>query len=149
MMLSHFRTAAAMPKSFRLPPQLTGPDGQIRAAGFEFEIGNVGVEALARALADQLGGTLKVNSSFEIFVEDSALGRLKVERDTRLFTSLAYRHWLQNLGVDFSPGSEGERRERNVDKLSRQLIPCEIVTEPLPLTDLASLQQVLDVIEAM
>lgn len=148
MMLSHFQTTA-MPKTFRLPPQLTGPDGQIRAAGFEFEVGNVGVEALARALADHLGGTLQVNSSFEIFLENSALGRLKVERDTRLFTSLAYRNWLQNLGVDFSPGSEGERLERNVDKLSRQLIPCEIVTEPIALTELASLQQVLDVIEAM
>src|SRR5690606_6626443 len=106
MMLSHFRTAAAMPKSFRLPPQLTGPDGQLRAAGFEFEIGNVGIESLAGALADPLAGTHKVKSSFEIVVEDSALGGVKVEWDARLFTSLAYRHWLQNPGISFSPGSE-------------------------------------------
>lgn len=117
--------------------------------GFEFEVGNVGVQGLAIGLAEKMGGKLEYASSFEVVLENSALGKLKVERDTHLLTSLAYRDWLSGLGVDFSPGSEGERWERNVDNLSRQLIPCEIVTSPIPMTRLASLHELLAVIEDM
>lgn len=138
-----------MSKKFLLPPQLVDEKGEMRRVGFEFELGNLGVEKLARGLAKKLGGTLTYTSSFEVLVEDSILGKLKIERDTHILTSLAYRDWLSNLGVDFSPGSEGERWEQNVDKLSRQLVPCEIVTEPIPLTELASLHQIIAVVEDM
>lgn len=139
----------SMTKVFRLPPLLRNRDGEIRRVGFEFEVGNVGVQTLACGLADKLGGELDKSSSFEVILRNSALGKLKVERDTHLLTSLAYRDWLSSLGVDFSPGSEGERWENNVDKFSRQLVPCEIVTDPIPLTELARLHQLLDVIEAL
>lgn len=132
-----------------LPPRLEDDKGEVRRVGFEFEVGNVGVQTLARGLAEKLGGQLNANSSFEVVLEGSALGRLKVVRDTHLLTSLAYRDWLGNLGVDFSPGSEGERWERNVDKFSRQLIPCEIVTAPIAIAELPSLHQIISVIEAM
>ncbi|MGQ9426204.1 amidoligase family protein [Gilvimarinus sp. F26214L] len=138
-----------MTRSFRLPPQVEDDKGEVRRVGFEFEVGNVGVKTLAEALAARLGGRVEMRSSFEAVLNDSALGRLKVERDTRLLTSLAYRDWLGSVGVDFSPGSEGERWERSVDHLSRQLIPCEVVTGPIPMTELASLHQIVQVIESV
>lgn len=138
-----------MSKTFLLPPQVRDENGEIRRVGFEFELGNLGVQKLARGLAEKLGGKLNQASSFEVVLEDSALGKLKVERDTHILTSLAYRDWLSNLGVDFSPGSEGERWERNVDNLSRQLIPCEIVTAPIPVTELTSLHDIIAVVEQM
>lgn len=138
-----------MSTTFRLPPQLRDQSGAMRRVGFEFEVGNLGVQKMAEALAQRLGGHLISLSSFQALIEDSELGKLKIERDTRLLTSLAYRDWLSSLGVDFSPGSEGERWERNVDSLSRQLIPCEIITEPLPMTELASLHRLLTIIEDM
>jgi hypothetical protein len=136
-----------MSKTFRLPPQLTDQSGDIRRVGFEFEVGNVSVQTLAQGLAEKLGGELDKTSSFEVILRDSSLGRLKVERDAHLLTSLAYRNWLSSLGVDFSPGSGGERWENNVDKMSRQLVPCEIVTDPIPVTELARLQALLEVVE--
>lgn len=132
-----------------MPPQLRDDQGQLRRVGFEFEVGNLGVQRLAQGLAEKLGGRLTNVSSFEVVIEDSELGKLKVERDTRLLTSLAYRDWLSSLGVDFSPGSDGERWERNVDNLSRQLVPCEIVTSPILVTELACLHKLLSVIEDM
>lgn len=138
-----------MNKTFQLPPQIKDEAGEVRRVGFEFELGNLGVHKLARGLADKLGGTLTYPSSFEASLEDSSLGKIKIERDTRILTSLAYRDWLSSLGVDFSPGSGGERWEQNVDHLSRQLVPCEIVTAPIPVTDLASLHQIIAVVEDM
>ncbi|MEX1033684.1 MAG: amidoligase family protein [Cellvibrionaceae bacterium] len=138
-----------MSKTFLLPPQLEDEQGELRRVGFEFELGNVGVKNLAQGLARALGGKLSYTSSFEAILENSSVGKLKIERDTHLLTSLAYRDWLSNLGVDFSPGSEGERWEGNVDNLSRQLIPCEIVTAPIPVTELACLHDIVAVIEDM
>lgn len=128
---------------------LTDEHGETRRVGFEFEVGNVGVQTLAEGLAEKLGGQLAKTSSFEVVIRDCSLGDLKVERDTHLLTSLAYRDWLKSLGVDFSPGSEGERWENNVDKLSRQLVPCEIVTDPIPVTELARLRELLQVVESL
>lgn len=138
-----------MRKTFLLPPEIEDESGELRRVGFEFELGNLGVQKLARGLAEKLGGKLNYTSSFEVVLEDSALGKIKIERDTHILTSLAYRDWLSNLGVDFSPGSEGERWEQNVDHLSRQLVPCEIVTAPIPVTALASLHQIIAVVEEM
>jgi hypothetical protein len=138
-----------MSKTFRLPPLLTDESGEIRRVGFEFEVGNVGVQTLAKGLSEKLGGELAKTSSFEVVLRNSSLGNLKVERDTHLLTSLAYRDWLTSLGVDFSPGSEGERWESNVDNLSRQLVPCEIVTDPIPVTELGRLRELLEVVESL
>lgn len=138
-----------MGKKFFLPPQLIDDTGKVRAAGFELEVGNLEVYKLAEGLAAALGGDVRPISSFEVLVENSALGRVKVERDTYLLTSLGYRSWLSGLGVDFSPGSEGERWERNVDSLSRQLVPCEIVTQPVPMDALDQLRPLVSAIEAL
>lgn len=138
-----------MAKQFLLPPQLLDDGGAVRRVGFELEVGNLEVYKLAEGLAAALGGRINPVSSFEVMVESSCLGRLKVERDTHLLTSLGYRSWLSSLGVDFSPGSEGERWERNIDSLSRQLVPCEVVTEPLPVDALEAMRSLMAAIEVM
>lgn len=137
-----------MAKEFVLPPRLLEASGRVRTVGFELELGNIEVYRLAEGLADGLGGSIRSISSFEVLVEETDLGTLKIERDIHLLTSLGYRNWLRGL-VDFSPGSEGERWERNIDSLSRQLVPCEVVTEPLPVDQLARLRPLISVIEAM
>lgn len=138
-----------MAKQFVLPPQLFDENGKLRGVGFELEVGNIGVHKLAQGLVEALGGSIRSLSSFEVLVEHSSLGTVRVERDTHLLTSLAYRSWLRGLGVDFSPGSGGERWERNIDSLSRQLIPCEVVTEPLPMDSLHRLRPLVAAIEAL
>ncbi|MCG8313460.1 MAG: amidoligase family protein, partial [Pseudomonadales bacterium] len=115
-------------------------------AGYEFELGNLTIEEIADALHKSFGGRLEKISAFEVLVLGSKIGKIKVERDTRVLTSLKYREWMSNIGIDFSPGAEGELIEREVDKLSRWIVPCEIVTEPLQFEQFADLLDLVTVL---
>ncbi len=131
---------------FNLPDTQKTREGQERRAGFEFEVGNVSIEQVAEALHSELGGTLLKTSPYEFHIKNLSMGDLKIERDAHLLTSLKYRDWLQELGVDFSPGSDAEKLEQEVDKLSRWLIPCEIVTSPIPFSKFEQLDQLVRVL---
>ncbi len=138
-----------MAKSFFLPPVTKDSKGQPRRVGFEFELGNLTIEDIADALHQHFGGTLNKISPFEVHILESDLGKIKVERDTQMLTSLGYRKWLShNIGIDFSPGAEGELLEKEVDKLSRWLVPCEIVTQPLDFDQFDSLHQLVEILNA-
>jgi len=121
-----------MGQRYRLPPVITDAWGKPRRAGFEFEFGNLPIIETARALQRALGGTLDIRSPFEAVLEDCEVGRLKVERDADLLKSVRYRKWLELLGVEFTPGSFAHGIETNIDSASRNLVPCEVVTDPLP-----------------
>ncbi|TGD74683.1 amidoligase enzyme [Mangrovimicrobium sediminis] len=138
-----------MQSNYLLPPRLTGPDGTPRAAGFEFEFGNLPILPAARALQSALGGQLEEISPFEALLHDSLLGRLRIERDADLLKSTRYRGWLQQLGVEFSPGSIGHEIESNIDSASRGLIPCEVITGPIPFEHLESLDALVEALEAI
>ncbi|MFT7372144.1 MAG: hypothetical protein ACI9T9_000826 [Oleiphilaceae bacterium] len=133
-------------ENFTIPSVTTSESGHERRAGFEFEVGNVSIEQVANALHEEFGGSIKKASPYEFHIKGLAIGDLKIERDTQLLTSLKYRHWLKELGVDFSPGSDAEKIEHEVDKLSRWLIPCEIVTSPIPFSKFEHLQTLVRVL---
>lgn len=128
-----------MDKHYRLPPLMTDRSGDIRKAGFEFEFGNLPIVQTAKALQKSLGGQLEVLTPFETVLHDSLLGRLKIERDADILKSVRYRRWLASLGVKFEPGSIAHGIETNIDNASRGLIPCEVVTEPIPFDQLEKL----------
>ncbi len=131
------------------PPNTASAAGEPRAAGFEFEFGNLPIKATAEALQKALGGELEHRSPFEAVLRDSRLGRLKVERDADVLKSLRYRGWLEQLGVEFTPGSLAHEIESNIDRASRGLIPCEVVTEPIPFDQLGDLDLLVSTLESM
>jgi len=137
-----------MRKMFKMPPIMSDKDGNTRCAGFEFELGNLIVEEIAEALHAKLGGELHKTSPFQVRIRHSSIGSLKIERDTQYLSSLAYRDWLNRLGVSFGPGNEGEYLEKQADKISCQLIPCEIVTAPIPFDKLHRLNDLLEVLDS-
>ena len=138
-----------MHELYRLPPRVTDESGRMRRAGFEFEFGNLPIAETAKALHRALGGELEIASPFEAVLHDSSMGRLKIERDFELLKSVRYRSWLESLGLDFSPGKLGHEIETNIDHASRLLIPCEVVTEPLPLDQLAKLDSLVDTLKSL
>jgi hypothetical protein len=133
-----------MSKHYHLPPLVNDKSGQPRRAGFEFEFGNLPIVETAKALQRALGGELDIKSPFEAVLRDSSLGKLKVERDADILKSVRYRSWLENLGVKFTPGSIAHDIETNIDNASRTLIPCEVVTEPIPFDKLERLNTLTD-----
>lgn len=122
-----------MIQNYRLPKLVNSRNGEVRKAGFEFEFGNLPILQTAEALQQNLGGELDVASPFEATLRNSSLGKLKIERDANILKSVRYRKWLEQMGIEFVPGSLGHEIEANIDNASRLLIPCEVVTEPIPL----------------
>ena len=138
-----------MTERYLLPPVMTDAQGQPRKAGFEFEFGNLPILETARALQDSLGGDLEVKSPFEATLGNSRLGRLKIERDADILKSMKYRRWLEQLGVEFSPGSFAHGIETNIDNASKTLVPCEVVTEPIPFDRLPILDDLVATLNSL
>ncbi len=126
---------------YLLPPRMVDEAGDPRRAGFEFEFGNLPIGKAAKALQNALGGDVESLSPFEAVLHDSSLGRLKIERDADILKSVRYRRWLKTLGVEFTPGSLAHEIETNIDSASKTLVPCEVVTDPIPFDRLATLDQ--------
>jgi hypothetical protein len=129
--------------TFLTPPTCTDSDGNPRRAGFEFEMGNLSVVQTATALQSDLGGKLTVTSPFSAVIEGSPLGNIKIERDAEILRSGRYRSWLSNLGMDFHPGSIGNEIETRFDSASSQLVPCEVVTAPVPFDQMDQLDKLV------
>ena len=138
-----------MIKHYRLPSLITDSSGAPRRAGFEFEFGNLPIVETAEALQKSLGGELDIKSPFEAVLQNSLLGKLKIERDADILKSTRYRSWLESLGVKFSPGTVAHGIETNIDNASRGLIPCEVVTEPIPFQDLDKLDILIDTLNTL
>lgn len=128
-----------MTEQYHLPPVIRDSSGAMRRAGFEFEFGNLPIGKASEALCQALGGELETLSPFEAVVHNSRVGRLKVERDANLLKSRRYLKLLSTFGMDFGPGSIGRELETNLDSASRTLVPCEVITDPIPLDKLALL----------
>ena len=138
-----------MIKHYRLPSVITDSSGAPRRAGFEFEFGNLPIVDTAEALQKSLGGELDIKSPFEAVLQGSLLGKLKIERDANILKSTRYRSWLESLGVKFSPGTVAHGIEKNIDNASRGLIPCEVITEPIPFRDLDKLDTLIDTLNTL
>lgn len=131
------------------PEPFTDTEGEPRKVGFELEFGNVACGDAAQALQEELGGELVEVNPYVYKLEDSSLGTVKVERDAQLLNSVKYREVLSKLNVDFSPGLKAYELEKDFDRLSSVLVPCEVVTQPLAFEAFAGVEQVVDVLSSL
>jgi len=111
-------------------PDLPEGRGAPRKVGVELEFGALPPERAALVAAESLGGRLRQISAGEWRLEDSALGALKIYLDTA-----------------FRPGGSDKASEAGV-ALARQVVPIEIVTEPVAQADLPRLQQLVAALAA-
>ena len=113
--------------AYLIPPLVLDAAGQPRRVGFEFELGNLPVMQAARSLLETMGGELTIHNPFQATLSGTVLGTLKIERDAQILSSVRYRKWLHQLGLEFEPGSIGHEIEANIDTASSLLVPCEVV----------------------
>ena len=138
-----------MTTSYLMPPRAVDNDGNPRRAGFEFEFGNLPILEAAEELRKALGGELESKTPFEAVLHDSRVGRLKIERDADILKSVKYRRWLETLGIEFTPGTIAHEIEANIDSASKTLVPCEVVTDPIPFDQLSDLDSLVKTLNAM
>ncbi len=109
------RVIDLVPRDRFLPlPRLRTEGGAIRRTGVEIELAGLSETEAADLVVRRFGGTVQPAGPFEVVVERSALGEVQIYLDTRLRKD----------------GAEGLAR-LGLDRIGREVIPLEIVTEPL------------------
>jgi hypothetical protein len=130
------QTAAA----FELPPVVRNARGEVRRAGFEFEFAGVGLKASAIIVQHVFGGRTAVESTYMRQVRDTRFGDFSVEIDSSLLKERRYERTLHDLGLD-AERLDRASLEHSLVRVFSRLVPFEIGTPPIPLTELAPLEE--------
>ncbi|WP_417726604.1 amidoligase family protein [Roseovarius sp.] len=107
-------------------PQPLNAEGRARRVGVEIELGGLPEADIALLCATALNGTARQVDSHIWEVEASQIGRIEVYLD--IFLRKAQQSKLRDLALD----------------LGREVVPVEIVTEPLDLDGLTRLDDLRD-----
>lgn len=108
-------------------PQPLNAQGEPRRVGVEIELGNMDENRVAALAQQQFGGTLRTKDAVQ-YVEESSIGDLEIYLDTAL--TKARKSALRDLALD----------------LGHEVIPVEIVTDPLDMDGLEKLDDFREVL---
>lgn len=122
---------------FALPPILHNEQGQMRTVGIEVEFVGPSAERTAHALQEDLGGRVVEEDPHAFALKGSAVGDMTIELDTRMV----------------HPAKHGKGQGRVLPRIAAwfgfaasYLIPCELVTSPIPIDRLQELDRVLAIL---
>ena len=121
-------------KSWPSPAQTKKPDDTPRHVGVEFELQGLEVRQLAELTAESLDSDIRKVSDAEYVVESRDYGDFRIEIDYALLKRIARDQADNPDDVD-----DIERLALEVlTDASMLVVPCEVVTPPLPMSDLQS-----------
>lgn len=121
-----------MTTSWKQPRTTTKPDGTARHVGVEFELQGLDVKKLADLTAESLASEIEQVSDAEYVVKSGDYGDFRIEIDYALLKRMARDQAENPDDVD-----DIERIALEVLKdASMLVVPCEVVTPPLPMDDL-------------
>ncbi len=126
---------------FQMPPQLFNHDGEKRRVGFELEFGGLSIPETVEIISSLFGGTVKDSSMYAATVTTS-LGDFQVEADSSFLKKKKYEKYLRALGLDPAVSGLGHNIEDILGKLAGTLIPFEIVSPPLQIDQLESVDKI-------
>ncbi|WP_262028457.1 amidoligase family protein [Microvirga sp. Mcv34] len=122
---------------FELPPVLLNEQGQMRTVGIEIEFVGPSAERTVQALQEALGGRLIEVDPHAFALKESSVGDLTVELDSRIL----------------HPGKQAGTQKGVLPKIAalfgfaaRYLVPCELVTAPIPVDRLQELNRILAIL---
>lgn len=123
---------------YEAPPRPHNASGDVRRVGLEVEVANLPLERALAVIRAQLGGSALQESRTRGAVRDSALGTFKVEFDSPTLTDRTYLRPLELFGLD-AASDTAQRVEEGVLQIAAEVVPLEIVTPPIPWTQLHEL----------
>lgn len=127
----------------RLPPRLFNDQGKIRSVGVELEFAAISVRESAEKVQSLFGGSIHEADRHRFHVKETPFGDFTCELDT----------WLAHRESGHSPPSgplsaawEDFQTQLHgvLGDISAYVLPCEIVCPPIPLTELAQLDRIVD-----
>ena len=118
-----------------LPPLA---QGTMRRVGVEIEFARLSARQAAKALARELGGTVIKEDHHAFGVQGTCLGDITVELDLR-----HVHPQRRDAAIRFRLG---RRSAACLGSILSPIIPCELVTAPLPITSLADIDAAIRVL---
>jgi hypothetical protein len=138
--MAHAAPLVPTATDFALPPVMTNAEGRIRTVGVEMEFAGPTAEAIARALTGPLGGLLVEEDPHSYKVKGSALGDISVELDIRIL------HPERKRGI---LGGMVPRVAAWFGSAARYVVPCELVTAPIPMDRLHEVDQLVGIMRGV
>ncbi len=130
---------------FIMPKESKNYEGELRRVGFELEFSNINIEKILEILQNTLPLKVDKKNNF-LYKLDSSYGEFTLELDFELLTKQRLRSDIK----DFFGGFGFEVREENLSKieeivgeLSRDIVPYEISTPPLPLDEMEMVDKIV------
>ncbi len=125
---------------FKKPPQLNNANGQQRRVGVEIEFAKMDLETATSITHKLFGGQVHQVSPFEYRIEDARYGNFKVVLDSAIVRDNAYKKVLGSLGIKFTSETRSNFEDL-VTKVSNTIVPYEIITPPIPISQLEVIEE--------
>lgn len=122
--------------SFHLPPLLGTDGGGLRRVGFELEFSGISLDDAVAALLAALGGRVLSRTAAEVQFQTDSLGTFQIELDWSFLKTKAAER-------DPADGGGGEWLDL-LSQAAALFVPVEVVCPPVPVTDMAVLEPLLD-----
>ncbi len=131
---------------FKLPPIVKNEKGEIRKVGFELEYAGIDLPSAAQIIADLFGGSTVQKNKYSFEVQNTTLGDFSVMLDARVFNEKSYEKVFDILGIDIKTATIGNQPlqpkiESWLESAASKVIPYEIVTPPVPITELETIER--------
>ena len=127
-----------------IPPRDTNFDNKPRRVGIEIEFAAVTARQAAEQIAADLDGTIEEVDPHRFKILGTRLGDFKCELDSRLAHPESYRLTQGPFeDWDWMRGLRG-LASRSFGDVGSLIIPCEIVTPPLKIADVAVMDDMLE-----
>ncbi len=128
-----------MKNPYKLPPVRETAEGKTRRLGVEIEFAGLRIEKISSVLQDTVGGNIRLVSPYEHKIVDTPYGDFVIELDYNFLLALGRKEDQIDL-----PESLSDFKDFSEDLLSavaRFFVPFEVVTPPLPIDDIAWLDE--------
>jgi hypothetical protein len=135
--MQQLASLAPTPEDFDRPPLTETADGRARGIGVEIEYAGLTSEQSARALAEAFGGTVVQEDPHAFSLRGSDLGDVAIELDSR------YLHPEKHPSLF---GGVGAQVASWLGQATTYVIPCELVTGPMPVEKLHLIDQAVEVL---
>ena len=129
-----------------LPPQILNHEGNERRIGVEFEMAGLEPQAMLDCIRSLYGGQIKRQSRFEFSVENTRFGKFGVELDASYLKTIGYK-LEKNLRADDDFSIESIATEI-ITVAAEQVVPWEITTPPIPVSQLSELEKLVQSLRA-
>ena len=128
--------------TFQLPPHSLNQEGKIRTVGFELEYADVDLATGVAMQETLLDSNVESEGAFRFLLPWQGQGKFKLEVDSALLSEGTSKDYLTAVGIETRNLNLEQKIDDIVESLASVLVPCEIVTPPLPMNDIAVIDQI-------